>query len=92
MYADVFKCCRQVYFGEETSTKRRLGASDGGSGKRLGSVLGRLGSVLGASGERLEGVLERPGRVLGRLEAVLVAFKVVLNDKMSSESAQDPKC
>ena len=46
---------------------------------------------LGASGERLEGVLERPGTVLGRLEAVLVAFKVVLDGKMSSESAQDTK-
>ena len=57
----------------------------------LGSVLARLGSVLGAPGERLEGVLERPGTVLGRLEAVLVAFKVVLDGKMSSESAQDTK-
>ena len=62
-----------------------------GSGKRLGSVLGRLGSVLRASGERHEVVLERPGRVLGRLEAVLVAFKVVLDVKMRFESAQDTK-
>ena len=53
--------------------------------------LGASGERLGASGERLEGVLERPGRVLGRLEAVLVAFKVVLHGKMSSESAQDTK-
>ena len=83
MYADVFKCCRQVYFGEETSTKRRLGASEG--------VWEASWERLGASGERLEGVLERPGRVLGRLEAVLVAFKVVLDGKMSSESAQDTK-
>ena len=83
MYADVFKCCRQVYFGEETSTKRRLGASEG--------VWEASWERLGASGERLEGVLERPGRVLGRLEAVLVAFKVVLDGKMSSESVQDTK-
>ena len=47
---------------------------------RLGGLLGRLGSVL-----------ERPGRLLGRLGAVLVAFKVVLDVKMTSESAQDPK-
>ena len=90
MYAEVFKCCRQVYFGEETSTKRRLGASEGvweASWERLGAS----GERLGASGERLEGVLERPGRVLGRLEAFLVAFKVVLDGKMSSESAQDRK-
>ena len=46
---------------------------------------------LGASGERLGSVLERPGRLLGRLGAVLVACKVVLDVKMSSESAQDPK-
>ena len=56
MYADVFKCCRQVYFGEETSTKRRLGASEGvweASWERLGAS----GERLGASGERLEGGL-----------------------------------
>ena len=53
--------------------------------------LGASGERLGASGERLEGVLERPGKVLGRLEAVLVAFKVVLDGKMSSESVQDTK-
>ena len=69
MYADVFKCCRQVYFGEETSTKRRLGASEG--------VWEASWERLGASGERLEGVL--------------VAFKVVLDGKMSSESVQDTK-
>ena len=46
---------------------------------------------LGASGERLGSVLERPGRLLGRLGAVMVAFKAVLDDKMSFESAQDPK-
>ena len=45
---------------------------------------------LGASWERLGSVLERPGRLLGRLGAVLVAFKVVLDVKMSSESVQDP--
>ena len=46
---------------------------------------------LGASGERLGSVLERPGSVLGSLGAVLVAFKVVLDVKMSSESAPNPK-
>ena len=76
MYAEVFKCCRQVYFGEETSTKRRLGASWG--------VWEASWERLGASGERL-------GGVLGRLGAVLVAFKVVLDVKMSFESVQDPK-
>ena len=54
----------------------RLGAS----GKRLGSVLGRLGSVLGASWS-----------VLGASWAVLVAFKVVLDVKMSFESVQRAK-
>ena len=91
MYAEVFTCCRQVYFGEETSTKRRLGASEGvweASWERLGAS----GERLGASGKRLEGVLERPGRVLGRLEAVLVAFKGVLDVKMRFESVQDRKC
>ena len=83
MHADVFKCCRQVYFGEETSTKRRLGASEG--------VWEASWERLGASGERLGSVLERLGSVLGRLGAVLVAFKVVLDVKMSFESAQDPK-
>ena len=83
MYADVFKCCRQVYFGEETSTKRRLGASWG--------VWEASWERLGASGERLGGVLGRPGSFLGRLGAVLVAFKVVLDVKMSFESVQDTK-
>ena len=46
---------------------------------------------LGASGERLGSVLERPGRFLGRLGTILVAFKVVLDVKMSFESVQDPK-
>ena len=46
---------------------------------------------LGASGERLGSVLERPGRLLGRLGAILVAFKVVWDDKMSFQSVQDPK-
>ena len=46
---------------------------------------------LGDPGERPGGVLERPGSVLGRLGAVLVAFKGVLDVKMSFESAQDPK-
>ena len=46
---------------------------------------------LGASGERLGSVLERPGRLLGRLGAVSVAFKVVLDVKMSFESVQDTK-
>ena len=44
-----------------------------------------------ASGERLGAVLERPGSVLGRLGTVLVAFKVVLDVKMSFESVQKPK-
>ena len=44
---------------------------------------------LGASGERLGSVLERPGSVLGRLGAVLVAFKVVLDVKLSVESVQN---
>ena len=43
---------------------------------------------LGASWERLGGVLEG---VLGASWAVLVAFKVVLDVKMSFESVQDPK-
>ena len=47
---------------------------------------------LGASGGRPGGVVERLGSVLGRLGAVLVAFKVVLDVKMSFESVQDPKC
>ena len=42
--------------------------------------------------ERLRVSLERLGSVLGRLGAVLVAFKVVLDVKMSFESVQDPKC
>ena len=46
---------------------------------------------LGASGGRPGGVLERLGSVLGRLGAVLVAFKVVLDVKMSFESVQDRK-
>ena len=36
-------------------------------------------------------VLERPGGVLARLGAVLVAFKVVLDVKMSFERVQNPK-
>ena len=58
----------------------------GGSKQTPRGVLERLG----ASGERLRGVLERPGSVLGRLGAVLVAFKVVLDIKMSFESAPNP--
>ena len=46
---------------------------------------------LGASGGRPGGVLERLGSVLGRLGAVLVAFKVVLDVKMSSQSVEDRK-
>ena len=46
---------------------------------------------LGASGERLGSVLERPGSVLGRLGAVLVAFKVVLDVKMSFDSVQNAR-
>ena len=45
----------------------------------------------GESGERLGSVLERPGRLLGWLGAVLVAFKVVLDVKVSFESVQDQK-
>ena len=58
-----------------------------GSEQSPGGVLERLGT----SGERPGGVLERPGSVLGRLGAVLVAFKVVLDVKMSFESVQDTK-
>ena len=50
----------------------------------------RLGASWGAWGASWA-VLERPGSVLARPRAVLVAFKVVLDVKMSFESVQDPK-
>ena len=86
---------RGVYMRKSSSVvdKYTLGRKQAPRGalERLMGVWEASWERLGASGERLEGVLERPGRVLGRLEAVVVAFKIALDGKMSFESVQDPK-
>ena len=76
------------YYGE------LLRKSSGVEDKCAEQAQGQDNCVFGVSSgvlELLGSVLERPGRLLGRLGAVLVAFKVVLDVKMSSESVQDPK-